>query len=246
MRLKGRPLKHCRSKLSTISFHRSVLRPTFPLQIIRYWNPFTRRDLQLSFFYGAVSSSSHVTRHGMLNADNAGVLTPSTSHTMRKTYNFLKLSWWGGGNTAILSPGSNVDQATACCGTVFVFFFSLSKWIPAHYLEIIGVVQWSRTAKNRNEWSRYKQNSFNQSNVNATTLGVAHLGIKCSISPRFHQVAVAIMGLCRLTIYLFIYLLIYLFIIYFEISIATFEFDQHNTTAFYAQWRSYISRQPRN
>ena len=58
MRLKGRPLKQCRSKLSAISFLLSVLRPTFPLQVIRYWNPFTGRDLVLRIFNGAVGSSS--------------------------------------------------------------------------------------------------------------------------------------------------------------------------------------------
>jgi hypothetical protein len=44
--------------------------------------------------------------------------------------------------------------------------------------------------------------------VNVTSLGIAHLVIKHSISPWFHQQAVALVGLMRL-----IYLLIYLFII---------------------------------
>jgi hypothetical protein len=30
----------------------------------------------------------------MLNADDAGVLTPLISHTIKTTRNFLELSWW--------------------------------------------------------------------------------------------------------------------------------------------------------
>lgn len=100
----------------------------------RYWNPLTRRDLQLKIFYGVVSSSSYVTRHGTLNADNAGVLTPWTSHMLRKTRNFLELSWWGWWqHCSTVSPGSNIDQVTACCGRIFVFFFLIS---PSEFRDI--------------------------------------------------------------------------------------------------------------
>ena len=133
MRLKGRPLKHCRSKLSTISFHRSVLRPTFHLQVIRYWNPFTRRDLQLRIFYGAVGSSSYVTRHGMLNEDNAGVLTHLTPYTIRKTRNFLEQSWWGWWQHC--NTVTRFKYWPCYCLTRQGFrVFLQSKWIPAHYL----------------------------------------------------------------------------------------------------------------
>jgi hypothetical protein len=110
-----------------------------------------------------------------------------------------------------MSPGSNIDHVTACGNGVFVFIFSLSSCVPGHYFEIRGMEQWSRIAKNRNEWIRYKQNSFNRSNVNATTLGIAYLAIKRSIFPGFYQETVALMGLCRL-IYFYTYLLICLFI----------------------------------
>ena len=138
-----------------------------------------------------------------------GVLAPSTSsYTLRKMRNFLELSCWGWWqHCSTVSPGSNTDQITACCGRLFVFFFSLSKWMPGRYFEMSGVVRWSRTSKNRNEWSTYKRNSLNRSSVDAITVGVTHLVIKRSIFPRFQQVAVALMGLHRL-IYLFTYLFI--------------------------------------
>lgn len=208
MRLKGR------QKLSTISFHRSVLRPTFPLPVIRYWNPFTRRDLQLKIFYGAVSSSSDATRHWTLNTDNAGVLTPWTSHTLRKTRNFLELSWWG------------VVAALQYCVTWFKYwpgYCLLRQDFRVFFFQSLqvnsGTLLWNKrggtVVKNSQKPKRMEQIQTEFAQPIKCQCNNCRSGSPCDktldLSP------VPPVGRCPYGImyaYLFIYLIIYLFVYY--------------------------------